>query len=269
MAYATYNRGFKAGGINMDQNAAGGVLNNAAYFGALPAPLQGLISALAGGAAPAAPLDPSYKPETINAFEAGAKIQYLNHRARTNISVFYYDLKNLQIAQFVGLRFTVLNAKSAVDYGAEIENTFALTKSVTLNADATWIPHAQYGVDPNIDQHLSGSRFRFAPKLTANIGANLDTPLTDTVDLIARLQYQYASSQYDNVAGNNVQGSVGLLNANLGVKINRRITVEGWVQNLTNKTYASQVFETPLQTGTENAYMAPPRTFGARVHIGF
>ena len=28
------HRGFKAGGINMDQNAAGGVLNNAAYFGA-------------------------------------------------------------------------------------------------------------------------------------------------------------------------------------------------------------------------------------------
>ena len=55
MAYATYNRGFKAGGINMDQNAAGGVLNNAAYFGALPRPLEGLISALAGGAAPAAP----------------------------------------------------------------------------------------------------------------------------------------------------------------------------------------------------------------------
>ena len=51
------------------------------------------------GAAPAAPLDASYKPETINAFELGAKIQYLNHRARTNVSLFYYDLKNLQIAQ--------------------------------------------------------------------------------------------------------------------------------------------------------------------------
>ena len=253
----------------MDQNAAGGVLNNAAYIGALPPQLVGLISALAGGAAPAAPLDPSYKPETINAFELGAKIQYLNHRARTNVSLFYYDLKNLQIAQFVGLRFTVLNAKSAVDYGAEIENTFALTKAITLNADATWIPHAQYGVDPNIDQHLSGSRFRFAPKLTANAGVNLDTPWTDTVDLIGRVQYQYASSQYDNVAANNIQGAVGLVNANLGVKIEHRYTIEAWVQNLTNKTYASQVFETPLQTGTQNAYMAPPRTFGVRVHATF
>ena len=269
MGYATYNRGFKAGGINMDENAAGGVLNNAAYFGALPPQLRYLISALAGGAAPAAPLDASYKPETINAFEVGAKVQYLDHRARTNISVFYYDLKNLQIAQFVGLRFTVLNAKSAVDYGAEIENTFALTKAITLNADATWIPHAQYGVDPNIDQHLSASRFRFAPKLSANVGATLDTPMTDNVDLIGRVQYQYTSSQYNNVAGNNIQGSVGLINANLGVKIAHRYTLEGWVQNLTNKIYQSQVFETPLQTGTQNAYMAPPRTFGVRLHATF
>ena len=183
--------------------------------------------------------------------------------------MFYYDLKNLQIAQFVGLRFTVLNAKSAVDYGAEIENTFALTKAITLNADATWIPHAQYGVDPNIDQHLSGSRFRFAPKLSANVGATLDTPMTDNVDLIGRVQYQYTSSQYNNVAGNNIQGSVGLINANLGVKIAHRYTLEGWVQNLTNKIYQSQVFETPLQTGTQNAYMAPPRTFGVRLHATF
>lgn len=269
MAYATYNRGFKAGGINMDQNAAGGVLNNAAYYGALPPPLQGLISALAGGAAPAAPLDPSYKPETINAFEVGAELQHFGHRARTNISVFYYDLKNLQIAQFVGLRFTVLNARSAVDYGAEIENTFALTKWLTVNADATWIPHAQYGVDPTIDQHLSGSRFRFAPKLTANAGANLNIPLTDMLDLTARVQYQYASSQYDNVAANNIQGPVGLVNANLGIKISHRYTVEGWVQNLTNKTYATQVFETPLQTGTQNAYMGAPRTYGIRIHGTF
>ncbi|KUR75244.1 TonB-dependent receptor [Novosphingobium sp. FSW06-99] len=268
MVYATYNRGFKAGGINMDENAAGGVLNNAAYFNALPAGLKGLIEYNAQSG-PAAPLNPSYKPETINAFEVGTKLQYLDHRARTNISLYYYDLKNLQIAQFVGLRFTVLNANSAVDYGAEIENTFALTKTITLNADATWIPHAQYGVDPNIDQHLSGSRFRFAPKVNANAGVNYDAPLSDSVDLIARVQYEYTGSQFDNVAGYNVQGPVGLVNANLGFKIEHRFMVEAWVQNLTNKIYETQVFETPLQTGTENAYMGAPRTFGVRFHAAF
>jgi len=273
MVYGTYNRGFKAGGVNMDENAAGTLFNNAAAFAALPPLVQALATGISGASGTnttiSAPLDPTYKPETINAFEVGLKTQYLNHRARTNVSLFYYDLKNLQIAQFVGLRFTVLNASSATDYGAEIENTFQLTKALTLNADATWIPHAQYGVDPNIDPVLSGSRFRFAPKLTANAGLTLDTPMTDKLDLTGRVQYQYASSQMDNVAALNVQGPVGLVNANLGVKIDRRYTIEAWVQNLTNKTYVTQVFETPLQTGTENAYMGAPRTFGVRLHGTF
>jgi hypothetical protein len=39
----------------------------------------------------------------------------------------------------VGLRFTVLNAKSAKDYGVEIENLFQLSNSLTLGIDGTWI----------------------------------------------------------------------------------------------------------------------------------
>jgi iron complex outermembrane recepter protein len=268
MVYATYNRGFKAGGVNMDENAAGTLFNNAAGFAALPVTAQFLAAAINGSATISAPLDPTYKPETINAYEVGTKIQYLNHRARTNISLFYYDLHNLQIAQFVGLRFTVLNSSSAKDYGAEIENTFALTKAITLNADATWLPHAQYGVDPNIAV-LSGGRFRFAPRISANAGLNLDQPMSDRLDLTGRVQYEYTSSQLDNLAGTNVQGAVGLLNLNLGLRIDHRYSIEGWVQNVTNKIYATQVFETPLQTGTENAYMAPPRTFGVRMRATF
>ncbi|MGQ4828505.1 TonB-dependent receptor domain-containing protein, partial [Enterococcus faecalis] len=79
---------------------------------------------------------------------------------------------------------------------------------------------------------LSGSRFRFAPRLSANAGVNLDTPLSDKLDLTGRVQYQYTSSQLNNVAGLNVQGPVSLVNANLGLRIDHRYTLEGWVQNL-------------------------------------
>ncbi|MGG2357287.1 hypothetical protein, partial [Salmonella enterica] len=94
---------------------------------------------------------------------------------------------------------------------------------------------------------------------------NLDTPLSDKLDLTGRVQYQYTSSQLNNVAGLNVQGPVSLVNANLGLRIDHRYTLEGWVQNLFNKTYTTQVFETPLQTGTQNAYLGSPRTFGVRL----
>jgi iron complex outermembrane receptor protein len=47
------------------------------------------------------------------------------------------------------------------------------------------------------------------------------------------------------------------------VKVNKRITVEGWVQNLFNKSYMARAIETSLQTGTESAYMGALRTYGS------
>jgi len=262
MVYATYNRGYKAGGVNIDANAAGIVINNAPVHNALKA-----LGIATGDAK--APGDPSYRPETINAFELGAKIQYLDRRARTNIAFFYYDVSDMQIAQFVGLQFTVLNAKSATDYGVEIENLFQLNDALTLAVDGTWVPHAEYGEDPSIGL-LSGQRFRFAPKLSANASLSLDTPLNDTVNVVGRVQYQYTSSQMINAAGSEMRGPLSLVNANLGFKLpGRNLLIEGWVQNLFDETYFGQAFPTPLQTGDLNGYPGSPRTYGVRVRLGF
>lgn len=251
MLYATYNRGFKAGGVNMDSNGGGTVANN-------PALTPGAVS-----------LDPSYKPEKVNAYEVGAKTEYWGGRARTNISFFYYDISDIQIAQFVGLRFTVLNGKSAKDYGVEIENTFKLNDALILNLDGTWIPEAKTGTDPNIDPVLSGSRFRFAPKLQGNATLNLDTPLNDNLNLVGRVQYQYSGKQLISTASLYERGAVNLVHANLGIRLNSGVTAEAWVQNLFNEIYPSQLFNTPLQTGDQNAYIAPPRTFGLRFRATF
>ncbi|NLR72512.1 TonB-dependent receptor [Novosphingobium sp. ERN07] len=267
MLYATYNRGFKAGGVNMDVNAAGTLINNAAVYNALPAAIR---AGFFGNAPAQAPLDPRYKPEKVNAFEVGGKFQYMDGRARTNIAFFYYDLSDLQIAQFIGLRFTVLNAQSAKDYGVEIENMFQLTDGLTLGLDGTWIPHAKYGVDARIDPVLSGSRFRFTPKFSGNATLNLDQPLGDNLNLLARVQAQYTSRQLISTATLDEQGPVTLVNANLGFKLPQTgVLIEGWVQNLFDKTWFTQTFPTPLQTGDRNAYPGSPRTYGIRVRANF
>lgn len=252
MLYATYNRGFKAGGVNIDPNGAGTTANN-------PSETPGAVL-----------LSPVYKPETVNAFEVGAKLQYLDRRARTNIAFFYYDLSDLQVAQFVGLRFTVLNAQSAKDYGVEVENLFQITDGLTLGLDGTWVPRARYGVDANIDPVLSGSRFRFAPKFQGNATLSLDQPISDTVNLTGRVQYQYSGRQFLNTASLAERGSVGLLNANLGFRLpDSNLSVEVWGQNLTNEVYPTLSFNTPLQTGDENAYLGAPRTYGVRLRATF
>ncbi|WP_141554301.1 TonB-dependent receptor, partial [Tenacibaculum discolor] len=112
-------------------------------------------------------------------------------RARTNLTLYYYDISGLQIAQFVGLRTTVINAQGAIDYGAEIENRLRITKGLTFVMDATWIPYARYGRDAQIDPVLAGARFRFTPKLSANVSAELDQPVSSAINLTGRVQYRY------------------------------------------------------------------------------
>ena len=96
---------------------------------------------------------------------------------------------------------------------------------------------------------------------------SLDTPINDDVNLVGRLQYMYSCPQFINTASLARRGAVSLVNANLGVRLNSGVTAELWAQNLFNEIYPSQLFATPLQSGDENAYMAPPRTFGLRIGL--
>lgn len=252
MGYLTYNRGFKAGGVNIDANGAGTRENN---------PVEVL-----GGT----PLSPVYRPERIDAFELGAKMDYLGGRARTNFSLFYYDISNLQIAQFVGLRTTVINARSATDYGAEMENQLQIGSDLTLAASATWLPHARYGRDGQIDPVLAGGRFRFSPKWSANVSAVLDRPVSAAVDLVGRVQYRYRGRQFVDTAGTAEQRPVSLADASFGVRLPRSdLRIEAWVQNLFDVTYVNQVLATPLQAGSLSGFLGAPRTFGARIESRF
>lgn len=248
MGYATYSRGFKAGGVNIDPNAAGVVANN-------PAITPG-----------AKPLDPTYRPEFIDGYEAGLKLDYLDRRARTNLAVFYDKIDDLQVAAFLGLQFAVFNAPSAKLYGAEIENTFRLTKELTLEAAATYIPEARYGDSALLGAPLSGRRFTNTPRAAANDALTWDHPLTGNLSLSGRVAYQYQAKIFTNSASDATQGAYGLLNLNVGLKSKRNgWTAELWCLNCTDKTYYTFHYQKTLQAGSEGAYLGPPFTFGIRL----
>ena len=90
------------------------------------------------------------------------------------------------------------------------------------------------------------------------------------MNLTGRIQYQYSGRQLINTASRTERGSVGVLNANLGFRLpNSGLSFEIWGQNLTNEAYPTLTFNTPLQTGDENAYLAAPRTYGVRLRASF
>ncbi|WP_258043038.1 TonB-dependent receptor [Sphingomonas sp. NBWT7] len=246
--YLTYNRGFKAGGVNIDANGAGTRANNPAEV------------------ADGTPLSAEYQPETIDAFEFGAKAGYLGGRAQTNVAIFYYDIAKLQTAQFVGLRTTIINASSATDYGAEIENTLRISPALSIEAAATWIPHARYGRGGGIDPVLAGARFRFTPVVSTNIAALLERPVSPAINLTGRLAYRFRSAQFVDTAGTTRQEPTHLVDASLGLRLPASdLEVNLMASNLLDVTYVEQALATPLQAGSISGFLAPPRTIQVRV----
>ena len=252
MAYITYSRGFKAGGINLDNNAAGLVANN-------PAIVPGATA-----------LNPTYRPEKIDGVEAGFKADYLDGEARSNLAVFYDKISDLQVAQFLGLQFAVLNAPSAKVYGAEIENTYRVTRDITLTAAATALPEAKIAESTVLGSPLSGRRFAQAARWAGNLAANASHSLNESIAVTARAALQYTGRVYTDTSSTYQIGSVTLLNAGLGIEaVNRKWSIESWCLNCADRRYYIVTFPVPLQTGTENAYVGAPRTFGLTLRAHF
>ena len=67
-----------------------------------------------------------------------------------------------------------------------------------------------------------------------------------------------------------LQTAYTLVNARLAIgRTDDKWRVELWAQNLTNKTYAQVKYPPALQTGSVNAFLGAPRTFGATLTMGF
>ncbi len=90
LLYASYSRGYR-----------GSSFNSQAFF----APDELTIA----------------KPETVDAFEIGAKTQFLDRRLTLNGAVFLYNYKNQQALSLIGVLQPLVNIPKSQIYGAELE----------------------------------------------------------------------------------------------------------------------------------------------------
>src|SRR3569832_542764 len=100
--YASYARGYKAGGFNPGIEAGLGVPS-------------------------------SYKPESIDAFEVGAKNNLFDNQLQANLDVWYYDYKDLQVSAIENNTSVNQNINAKL-WGAEGELNWAPNDQLLFNA---------------------------------------------------------------------------------------------------------------------------------------
>ena len=251
MGYASYSRGYKSGGVNIDNSGAGTNLNN-------PVEVPGAI-----------PEDPTYRAEYLDGYELGLKSEYWNGRARSNLAVFYNDIEDLQLAQFQGTKFTVDNAPEATVYGLELENQFLLNETFSLMVDLTHLSEARFGDDPVLGI-LANREFAMAPDLSANLALDFERPIANNLNLFGRLGMVYNSEIYSNTSNNLKVGAQSEYAAHIGLRPDTASwSLSAWCQNCGDNRYASVHFDSPLQAGDYNAYVSYPRSYGLTLRGNF
>lgn len=262
LAYASVNRGFKAGQFNVGAMCT--------------------INPV-GTPCPAANIASPVKPEVLDSYEAGIKSELFDRKLRLNLSTFYYDYKNLQVSALVGSPSVTLltNAARARLYGGEVEAVAAVTRTLTLNANVG-VLSAKYRSFPGaiilvprvaapynsastaID--ASGNKLVRAPRFTSTIGANWVIP-TSIGDFNWNGSWFHNSGFFWDAANRVKQPSYDLVNSELALQLpDRQWKLRLWSKNLLGKKYYSNI---SVASSGDQGSPAAPRTFGAAVDWTF
>jgi outer membrane receptor protein involved in Fe transport len=303
MTYASYSKGYKAGGYNLDRSDLGGI--NGVFAPRTNADAAGL----------------RFEPEKVDSFEIGAKLNL--RKFNLNVAAFRQAFKTFQLNTFNGSIFIVQNIAACSDdlNGADRDNSATtgvcngktkagvISQGVELEASARPAPDIAVTAGYTYaDTHyrnnlvgsssgealspalflLPGSQLSNAPKhvvtssfaWTPDIGS---TGLSGLVYVDARMTSDYNTGS--DLFPEKAQDGFTVVNARLGVRgPGERWALELWGQNIFNVKYTQVAFNTPFQgagsiaqtqafgsVGNQlfSAFLAEPRTYGVTGRFRF
>lgn len=265
MTYATVSKGYKAGGYNIQMFSEviqDSLKNSRPAMPGVPPAKEQTENKLSETV--------SYRPEITWNYEVGIRADFCNGNLRTDAAIFYMDIQNLQLTQFVngGSGRILSNAGSGRSYGAEVSLTAAVTSSLTLDANygftkATFTSYngGQDKGGTNVD--YTGNHIPYTPSNTFSVGATysflLNCKFLQQIALTAN--YNGCGKIYWTEKNDVEQPFYGLLNA----KVTLRSTIgrlELWAKNLTSESYGAFYFES---FGKSFVQRGKPFTIGANL----
>ena len=308
LTYASFSRGYKAGGFNLDRSA-------------LKSPITPFAAVAGGAQALASKLQ--FDPEIVNAYEIGAK--YASGPFSLSATAFRSDFTNFQLNTFNGSVFlvqTINGCKTSLagadrdlsaatgscptgqtgygvrTQGVELESVLVPAPDFRVTAGFTYAStkyrndlvgnRSGSPLDPAL-RVLPGSQLSNAPKYTVTGSAawtpqlgNSGYSLLFYVDTRLVSDYNTGSDLFPQKG----QDSFALVNGRIGLRgPNDHFAIELWAQNVFNKQYAQVAFNAPFQAGTTSApfvdpqypggrqifsqFLAEPRTFGVTLRGKF
>lgn len=271
MTYASYARGYKAGGFNLDRVRGGSAALNPSVPGGV-----------------SANLDTSFDKELVDSYELGVKSQWAGNTLLLNASVFYQDYTDFQLNTFDGVQFLVTSLDQVTSQGVDLDIVwFTPLEQLSLQGGVTYadtqiedpVALANTGLFVSENPALApgglpreNDRLSFAPEWSASLSVTFDQPIGSKLVWRTNVGAKY-TSEYNtgsNLAPQKIQDALTLVNARTGFGAeDESWMIEAWAQNLTDEEYYQVVFDAPLQTGSFDAFLGAPQTYGLTARFKF
>ncbi len=230
--YATYSRGYRAGGIT--QLASDPTTK---------------------------PLD-TYKPEYSNNFEVGTKNTFFDQRLIANIAAFYVNITDAQIPVLIlpDALTTTRNAGKLVSKGVELELSARPLKglSIDYNFGYTDASYKSLNVSKNgATVDLAGNKQIYTPETTSMFALQYSYEIDEASKLnaIARGEWLFTGNQFYDLSNQIQQKGYSVYNAKIGFSA-KKYDLFFWGRNLSNKTYIDYAYDFGA------AHLGNPKTYG-------
>ena len=200
----------------------------------------------------------TFDPEKLWSYEAGIKASFLDNRMIINASVYYMDISDMQVEEWVTPVTTyVTNAAKATSKGGEIEVSARLAKGLNLIAGFAYID-STFDTFKDANGDYSGNKNPFVPKYTFNLGATYRHPsgVYISSDVIG-----YGDTYIDK-ENKNKRDAYTIVNAKIGYEMDK-IDVYLYADNLFDKEYNAMNYY-----GYYNNYSLP-REIGVQLTYRF
>ncbi|MFZ5718110.1 MAG: TonB-dependent receptor [Pseudomonadota bacterium] len=269
MTYASYSRGYKSGGFNLDREVVTLVTPTGPNFTADP--------------------DTSFRGEFVDSYELGAKTSWFDRSLLLNVAAFYQEFTDFQLNTFIGTAFVVETLPEVRSMGVDMDFIYLPpVDGLTFQGGVTY---AETEIQPftasdllnpsrfNSLRRLPGAQLSFAPMWSASLAGTYERDLGNGLKLKANLSGKY-TSRYNTGSDLHpvkVQDEMVLVNGRIGVgSDDERWTVELWGNNLFDKDYVQVGFNGPFQVDEANdsvsvydAFLGAPRTYGVTLRMRY
>lgn len=277
MTYASFARGYKGGGFNLDRvQSADGQSSSG----------QGITPVN----------DTSFGGEFVNSYELGTKTTWAGGALLLNATLFHQEYEDFQLNSFLGTSFVVRSIPEVTSSGLDAEILWQpqavqglMLQGGLMYADTTFgrdIPGVDFVQRDPLNTSgalykLPGATMPFAPEWSGSLSATYEWDLTDALVGRFNIGAKYMGS-YNTGSDLDVekhQDAYTTVNARLGFgRGDGRWMVELWGTNITDTEYVQVGFDGPLQAlfpdpgnplNTFTAFPAAPRMYGVTLRVRY